>query len=59
MTIDDYNEVEEKEVKEHVEKQRQKRREGAEKNKLLKKKETGAKKNKGKRHVETLEQTQS
>ena len=37
-TIDDFNEVEKKEVKEHVEKQRQKRREVAEQNKLLKKK---------------------
>ena len=39
INIDDFNEVEEKEVKE-VEKQKQKRREVAEKNKLLKKKKT-------------------
>ena len=38
VTIDDFNEVEEKEVKERVEKRRQKRREVAEQNKLLKKK---------------------
>ena len=40
INIDDFNEVEEKEVKEGVEKQKQKRREVAEKNKLLKKKKT-------------------
>ena len=39
IPIDDFNEVEEKEVKERVEKRRQKRREVAEQNKLLKKKE--------------------
>ena len=38
INVDDFNEVEEKEVKERVEKQ--KRREVAEKNKLLKKKKT-------------------
>ena len=38
VTIDDFNEVEEKEVKECVEKRRQKRREVAEQNKLLRKK---------------------
>ena len=38
VTIGDFNEVEEKEVKEHVEKQKQKRREVAEQNKLLKRK---------------------
>ena len=43
VTIDDFNEVEEKEVKEHVEKRRQKRREVAEQNKLLKKKENQGK----------------
>ena len=40
INIDDFNEVEEKEVKEGVEKQKQKRCEVAEKNKLLKKKKT-------------------
>ena len=51
VTIDDFNEVEEKEVQERVEKRRQKRREVAEQNKLLKKKkekETGRSKNKRK-----------
>ena len=38
VNIDDFNEVEEKEVKERVQKRRQKRRVVAEKNKLLKKK---------------------
>ena len=38
VTVDDFNEVEEKEVKEHVEKRRQKRREVAKQNKLLEKK---------------------
>ena len=57
VTIDDFNEVEEKEVKERVEKRRQKRREVAEQNKLLKKKETRGNKNKGKGLVETIERT--
>ena len=38
IKIDDFNEAEEKEVKEHVEKTKTKRWEVAEKNKLLKKK---------------------
>ena len=38
IKTDDFNEAEEKEVKEHVEKRKMKRREVAEKNKLLKKK---------------------
>ena len=38
VTIDNFNKVKEKEVKEHVEKWRQKRREVAQQNKLLKKK---------------------
>ena len=62
VTTDDFNEFEEKEVKERVEKRRQKRREVAEQNKLLKKKkqkekETRGNKNKGKGHVETTERT--
>ena len=59
VTTDDFNEVEEKEVKERFEKRRQKRREVAEQNKLLKKKkkETRGNKNKGKGHVETTERT--
>ena len=59
VTIDDFNEVEEKEVKERVEKLRQKRRGVAEKNKLLKKKKkkkkTRGNKSKRKGHVETFE----
>ena len=39
LKIDDFNEAEEKEVKEHVEKRKIKRREVAEKNKFEKKKE--------------------
>ena len=39
VKIDDFNEVEEKEVKERIEKRKQKRREIAENNKLLKKME--------------------
>ena len=46
VTIDDFNEVEEKEVKERVEKRRQKRREVAEQNKLLKKKKENKRKQK-------------
>ena len=38
INVDDFNEVEEKEVNERVEKRKEKRREVAEKNKLLKKK---------------------
>ena len=38
INIDDFNEIEEKEVKERAEKRKQKQREVAEKNKLLKKK---------------------
>ena len=38
INIDDFNKAEEAEVKERVEKRKQKRREVAEKNKLLKKK---------------------
>ena len=41
IKVDDFNKVEEKEVKKRVEKQKHKRREVAEKNKLLKKKKTG------------------
>ena len=41
IKVDDFNEVEEKEVKKRVEKQKHKRREVAKKNKLLKKKKTG------------------
>ena len=37
INVDDFNEVEEKEVNERVEKRKEKRREVAEKNKLLKK----------------------
>ena len=37
IKIDDFNEAEEKEVKEQIEKRKMKRREVAEKNKLLKK----------------------
>ena len=64
VTIDNFNKVKEKEVKEHVEKWRQKRREVAQQNKLLKKrkkkgkKETRGDKNKRKRHVEMLEWTE-
>ena len=43
VNIGDFNEVEEKEVKECVEKRRQKRQVVAEKNKLLKKKENKTK----------------
>ena len=43
MKINDFNDTEKKEVKEHVEKRTIKRREVAEKNKLLKKKKTGRK----------------
>ena len=39
INVDDFNEVEEKEVNERVEKRKEKRREVAEKNKLLKKKQ--------------------
>ena len=39
MNVDDFNEVEEKDMKEKVEKQKQERREVAEKNKLLKERE--------------------
>ena len=39
IKVDDFNEIEEKEVKEWVEKRKQRRREVAENNKLLKKKE--------------------
>ena len=39
MNVDDFNELEEKEVKERVEKQKQKRCEVAEKIKLLKERE--------------------
>ena len=38
VKIDDFNEAEEKEVKERIEKRKQKRREAAENNKFLKKK---------------------
>ena len=38
IKVDDFNEIEEKEVKEWVEKRKQRRREVAENNKLLKKK---------------------
>ena len=55
VTIDDFNEVEKKEVKERVEKRRQKRRKVAEQNKLLQKKETGGNKKKRKGHVRTFE----
>ena len=41
IKVDDFNEIEEKEVKERVEKRKQKRREMAESNKLLKKKTRG------------------
>ena len=44
VTTDDFNEVEEKEVKERVEKRRQKTREVAEQKKLLKKKKKKEKK---------------
>ena len=44
VTIDNFNEVEEKEVKERVEKRKQKRREVAEQNKQLKKKTKNKKK---------------
>ena len=47
VTTDDFNEFEEKEVKERVEKRRQKRREIAEQNKLLKKKNKKKKKQEG------------
>ena len=40
INVDDFNEVEEKEVKERVEKQKQKRREVAEKTNCCKKKKT-------------------
>ena len=46
VNIDDFNEVEEKEVKERVQKRRQKRRVVAEKNKLLKKKKENKRKQK-------------
>ena len=39
IKIDDFNEIEEKEIKERVEKRKMKRREVTENNKLLKKKE--------------------
>ena len=58
INVDDFNEVKEKEVKERVEKRKQKRQEVAKKNKLLKKtnkkQKTGRNKNKRKRHVETF-----
>ena len=57
INVDDFNEVEEKEVKEHVQKRKQKRREVAKKNKLFKKKrrkKTGGNKNKRKGNVETF-----
>ena len=46
MKIDDFNEAEEKEVKERIEKGKMKRREVAEKNKLLKKRKKKQEKNK-------------
>ena len=56
VNIDNFNKVEEKGVKERVEKRRQKRQEVAEQNKLLKKKtKTRGSKNKIKGHVETFE----
>ena len=50
MNVDDFNEVEEKEVKERVEKRKQKRQEVAKKNKLLKKTEN-RRKQKGKKRT--------
>ena len=44
VKIDDFNEAEEKEVKEHVEKRKINRREVAEENKLVKKKKRKKKK---------------
>ena len=58
VTIDNFNEVEEKGVKERVEKQKQKRREVAEQNKQLKKKnkkKTRGNKIKRKGHVKIFE----
>ena len=46
INVDDFHEVDEKEVKERVEKRKQKRQEVAEKNKLLKKKKKKRKENK-------------
>ena len=57
INIDYFNDVEEKQVKECVEKRKQKRREVAEKNKMVKKnkeKKTGGNKNKRKGHLETF-----
>ena len=45
INTDDFNETEEKEVKERVEKRKQKRRDVTEKNKLLKKKQREEEKN--------------
>ena len=57
INIDYFNDVEEKQVKECVEKRKQKRREVAEKNKMVnknKEKKTGGNKNKRKGHLETF-----
>ena len=54
INIDGLNDVEEKQVKERVEKRKQKRQRVAEKNKMLKKKKTGGNKNKRKGYVETF-----
>ena len=50
INVDDFNEVKEKEVKERVEKRKQKRQEVAKKNKLLKKTEN-RRKQKGKKRT--------
>ena len=58
INIDDFNEAEAAELKQWVEKRKQKRREVAEKNKLLKKKERWRNESKRKTNVESSPKTE-
>ena len=57
VKVDDFNEIEEKQVKERAEKRKQKRREVAESNKLLKKRENKRNLRRKKINAETFEWT--